>query len=122
MLKRVVHQFFLTFLIISICLILFTWYRLPANNLVMHASENEQINDHCMELNILIVSILHFIILNNLSGRDTYWYCLVYMIKFIAERPGDGKIKGTTGARQCSIDAFSARNGNNNESKLPSNT
>ena len=88
----------------------------------MHASENEQINDHCMELNILIVSILHFIILNNLSGRDTYWYCLVYMIKFIAERPSDGKIKGTTGARQCSIDAFSARNGNNNESKLPSNT
>ena len=57
MLKRVVHQFFLTFLIISICLILFTWYRLPASNLVMHASENEQFNDPCMELNILIASI-----------------------------------------------------------------
>ena len=72
----------------------------------MHASENKQFNDHCMELKILIVRILHFIILNNLSGREFYWYCLVHMIKFIAERPNDGKREATTGACQCSIDPF----------------
>ena len=59
----------------------------------MHASENEQFSDHCMELKILIVSILHFIILNNLSGRESNWYCLVSMIKFIAERPSAVKEK-----------------------------
>ena len=32
---------------------------------------------------VAFVIILHFIILNNLFGRESYWYCLVHMVKFI---------------------------------------
>ena len=30
----------------------------------------------------VFVYILHFIILNNLFVRESYWYCLVHVVKF----------------------------------------
>ena len=45
-------------LVLSICLVLFTWYWLPVNHLKMYASEKKQSNDHCIELKILCLWIL----------------------------------------------------------------
>ena len=40
---------------------------------------------------VMFVTIIHFIILNNLFERECYWYCFVHMIKFITERANCGK-------------------------------
>ena len=54
----------------------------------------------------MFVSILHFIILSNLFGRKSYWYCLVHMIKFFTERANYGKKKQQRALFNVSLTPF----------------
>ena len=55
---------------------------------------------------VMFVTIIHFIILNNLFGRESYWYCLVHMIKFITERANYGQKKQQLALVNVSLTPF----------------
>ena len=55
---------------------------------------------------MMFVTMIHFIILNNLFGRESYWYCLVHMIKFITERANYGQKKQQLALVNVSLTPF----------------